>query len=166
MPIFFYYFTFYAIILLVGDSVNLEIMVNDYLLAWYILYGASLSKEIDKFKRNLFTKYKKEYNFCYKDRGEILKYGKDFIPDNDILYNAVLTSNLFKSLKKETIRLLTALKILLVTKEQQKENPKFAMRTWLLRLGFIGEEFATAREILTRRLDGDTAFRHGRTTAA
>ena len=50
-------------------------------------------------------------------------------------------------------------------KEQQKENPKYAMRTWLLRLGFIGEEFATAREILTRNLDGDTAFRHGRQAA-
>ena len=83
---------------------NLEIMVNDYLLAWYILYGASLSKEIDRFKKNLFTKYKKEYNFCYKDRSEIIKYGKDFIPDNDILYNAVLTSSLFKSLKKETVK--------------------------------------------------------------
>ena len=47
-------------------------------------------------------------------------------------------------------------------KEQQKENPKYAMRTWLLRLGFIGEEFATAREILTRNLEGDTAFRFGR----
>ena len=47
-------------------------------------------------------------------------------------------------------------------KEQQKENPKFAMRTWLLRLGFIGEEFTTAREILTRNLEGDTAFRFGR----
>ena len=83
---------------------NLSVIVNDYLLAWYILYGASLSKEIDKFKKNLYTKYKKEYNFCYKDRGEIVKYGKDFIPDNDILYNAVLTSNLFKSLKKETVK--------------------------------------------------------------
>ena len=83
---------------------KLEVMVNDYLLAWYILYGASLSKEIDKFKRNLFTKYKKEYNFCYKDRSEIMKYGKDFIPDNDILYNAVLTSSLFRSLKKETVK--------------------------------------------------------------
>ena len=83
---------------------KLEIVVNDYLLAWYILYGASLSKEIDKFKRNLYAKYKKEYNYCYKDRSEIIKYGNDFIPDNDILYNAVLTSTLFKSLKKETIK--------------------------------------------------------------
>lgn len=45
---------------------------------------------------------------------------------------------------------------------QQDENPKYAMRTWLLRLGFIGDEFKTAREILTKRLDGDTAFRTGR----
>ena len=47
-------------------------------------------------------------------------------------------------------------------KPQQNENPKYAMRTWLLRLGFIGEEFATARELLTKRLAGDTAFRNGR----
>lgn len=50
-------------------------------------------------------------------------------------------------------------------KEQQKENPKYAMRTWLLRLGFIGEEFATARDFLTRNLSGDPAFRHGRAAA-
>ncbi len=50
-------------------------------------------------------------------------------------------------------------------KPQQTENPKYAMRTWLLRLGFIGEEFATARDLLTRRLAGDTAFRNGRPAA-
>ena len=83
---------------------KVEVVVNDYLLAWYLLYGASISKEIDKFKRGLYTKYRKEYNLCYKDRNEIIKYGKDFIPDNDIIYNAVLESALFKSLKKETVR--------------------------------------------------------------
>lgn len=45
---------------------------------------------------------------------------------------------------------------------QQTENPKYAMRTWLLRLGFIGDEFATARKVLTERLSGDAAFRNGR----
>ena len=50
-------------------------------------------------------------------------------------------------------------------KPQQTENPKYAMRTWLLRLGFIGEEFETARDILTRRLSGDAAFRGGRAAA-
>jgi hypothetical protein len=47
-------------------------------------------------------------------------------------------------------------------KPQQHENPKFAMRTWLMRLGFMGEEFATARDFLTRNLEGDAAFRYGR----
>ena len=50
-------------------------------------------------------------------------------------------------------------------KPQQNENPKYAMRTWLLRLGFIGEEFSTARDFLTRNLDGDAAFRKGRAAA-
>ena len=48
-------------------------------------------------------------------------------------------------------------------KPQQTENPKYAMRTWLLRLGFIGDEFKTARETFTNRLNGDGAFRNGRT---
>lgn len=47
------------------------------------------------------------------------------------------------------------------SKPQQHENPKYAMRTWLLRLGFIGEEFKTAREFLTKRLSGDCSFRSG-----
>ena len=47
-------------------------------------------------------------------------------------------------------------------KPQQHENPKYAMRTWLLLLGFIGDEFKTARDVLTRRLSGDASFRNGR----
>lgn len=83
---------------------NFNVQVNDYLLAWYLLYGASLSQELEKFKQKLYTKYKNEYNLCYKDKKEIIKYGKNFIPDNDLLYNIIIESPLFKSLKKETQR--------------------------------------------------------------
>ena len=44
-------------------------------------------------------------------------------------------------------------------KPQQSENPKYAMRTWLLRLGFIGEEFETARLHLLKNLPGNAAWR-------
>lgn len=44
-------------------------------------------------------------------------------------------------------------------KPQQTENPKYAFRCWMLRLGFIGEEFETARTILLRNMDGNAAFR-------
>lgn len=41
-------------------------------------------------------------------------------------------------------------------------NEKYTFRTWLLRLGMIGEEFETARKFLLENLDGDIAFRNGR----
>lgn len=37
-------------------------------------------------------------------------------------------------------------------------NPKYQMRTWLLRLGFIGEEFERPRKTLLEGLAGDMAF--------
>ena len=47
-------------------------------------------------------------------------------------------------------------------KKAQMENEKYSMRTWLLRLGFIGAEYENARENLMKRLTGDAAFRYGR----
>ena len=41
----------------------------------------------------------------------------------------------------------------------QTDNPKYTFRCWLLRLGFIGDEFKTAREHLTKRLPGNAAWR-------
>ena len=45
-------------------------------------------------------------------------------------------------------------------KPQQRENEKYAFRCWMLRLGFIGEEFKTARMLLLRNVSGDGAWRH------
>ena len=44
-------------------------------------------------------------------------------------------------------------------KKPQAENEKFAMRTYLNRIGFVGEEFANCREHLTAHLDGSAAWR-------
>ena len=46
-------------------------------------------------------------------------------------------------------------------KPQQTENEAYAFRCWMLRLGFIGEEFETAREILLKKMDGNCAWRSG-----
>ena len=45
-------------------------------------------------------------------------------------------------------------------KPQQRENEKYAFRCWMLRLGFIGEEFKTAWTLLLRNVSGDGAWRH------
>lgn len=48
-------------------------------------------------------------------------------------------------------------------KETVTTNPKFTFRTWLIHLGLNGDEFATARQHLLANLEGDIAFRNGRT---
>lgn len=45
------------------------------------------------------------------------------------------------------------------SKKPQIENPKFSMRTWLNRIGFIGDEFKNCREHLCKHLDGSAAWR-------
>ncbi len=43
----------------------------------------------------------------------------------------------------------------------QAENEKFAMRVYLNRIGFIGEEFKACRKHLYEHLDGNAAWRYG-----
>lgn len=45
------------------------------------------------------------------------------------------------------------------SKEKEVENEKYAFRCFLLRLGFIGEDFKAARKILLRKLTGSSAFK-------
>lgn len=45
-------------------------------------------------------------------------------------------------------------------KQVQSENDKFAMRTYLNRIGFIGKEFKNCREHLTKHLTGSSAWRY------
>ncbi len=47
------------------------------------------------------------------------------------------------------------------SKPDTSDNPKYAMRCFLLRLGMIGAEFKATRKVLLRNLTGSSAFRHG-----
>ena len=44
-------------------------------------------------------------------------------------------------------------------KPAQEENPKFAFRTWLIRLGLNGDDFKATRKVLLANLAGDSSFR-------
>lgn len=46
------------------------------------------------------------------------------------------------------------------SKPTETDNDKYAFRCFLLRLGFIGKEYKTARKILLRNLTGNSAFRY------
>lgn len=47
-------------------------------------------------------------------------------------------------------------------KEKPVENEKFAFRVFLIRLGFVGDEYKQARRILLMNLTGNSAFKSGK----
>jgi hypothetical protein len=47
------------------------------------------------------------------------------------------------------------------SRKSQEENEKFAMRVYLNRIGFIGDEYKSCREHLYRHLSGNAAWRYG-----
>ncbi len=49
----------------------------------------------------------------------------------------------------------------ITAKEKPVENAKFSMRLFLVQLGFIGDEYKTARKILLRNLSGNSSWKSG-----
>jgi len=45
-------------------------------------------------------------------------------------------------------------------KEAQEDNPKYAFRVWLMRLGMMGSEYKSVRKTLLSKLEGSGAFRN------
>lgn len=81
---------------------NIEFVINDYLIAWYLLFKPSYDDEVQSLKEKLWSNHQERYKSMQKENIEILKYTKDFIPDDDTLYNLIFDTDLFKSLRKET----------------------------------------------------------------
>lgn len=48
----------------------------------------------------------------------------------------------------------------ITAKEKSTDNEKYAFRCFLLRLGFIGQQYKTSRKILLRNLSGSSAFKN------
>ena len=92
---------------------KLQFIVNDYLLAWNLLFRPSVSEEVQKLKEKLWKNYSKNYMKLEKENVEILKYTSDFIPDDDTIYNFIFESEEFKLIKKQT-----------------EKYRKFLMRIW------------------------------------
>lgn len=81
---------------------NVEFVVNDYLLAWNLLFRPSISEDIQLMKERLWKNYSKQYMKMEKENVEILKYTSDFIPDDDTIYNFIFNTEEFKLVKKQT----------------------------------------------------------------
>ena len=80
---------------------NTKFLVDDYALIWTLLFQASVSENIYKLKQKLWDTYKEEYNKTYKDKAAIMKDCKNFIPDDDTIYNMVLENKNYEKIKHQ-----------------------------------------------------------------
>lgn len=71
-------------------------------------------------------------------------------PGEDVAAYARFIGALYAAAKKQ--QRVTA-------KEHPVDNEKFAFRVFLIRLGFVGDEYKSARKVLLRNLSGNSAFK-------
>ena len=81
---------------------NLNFVLNDYVLIWNLLFSASISSDIQSFKQKLWKNYRHSYNELYKEEELILKDPKNYIPDDDTIFDMVKASDIYKEIREDT----------------------------------------------------------------
>lgn len=81
---------------------DIKFVVDDCVLIWNILFGPSVSDSIYKSKQKLWLNYKNEYNNLYKEKNIILNDAKNYIPNDDTIFNIILESDEYKDIKAST----------------------------------------------------------------
>ena len=81
---------------------NLNFVLNDYVLIWNLLFGASISSDIQGFKQKLWKNYRHSYNDLYKEEELILKDPKNYIPADDTIFDMVKASDIYKEIREDT----------------------------------------------------------------
>ena len=72
-------------------------------------------------------------------------------PEEAMTYTKFITAICEMTMKQKRI----------TAKPKENENEKYAFRCFLLRLGFIGDEYKADRKLLLSRLNGSSAFKSG-----
>lgn len=101
---------------------NLKFVVNDYVLIWNLLFQASINERIHKLKQKLWINYKQEYNATYRDKEVMLKDPKNFIPNDDGIYNIMLETKEYDRIKKNTEKYRN--QVLKIWDDNKKETNK------------------------------------------
>ena len=81
---------------------KLNFIINKYLLMWYLLCRESNINEVNDFKQNFLSLHRKEAFMLIKEKDIIMSYLKDYIPDDDFIFNKFYNTDEFKKLQKDT----------------------------------------------------------------
>lgn len=81
---------------------NLKFIVNEYVLIWYLLFQKSISNELNDYKNKLWSNMKDEYIAFQKEKHVILEDPKNYIPNNDTIYDMVKEFEDYQKILRET----------------------------------------------------------------
>ena len=92
-------------------------------------------------------------NVHIEEKDEVVNFPwfKEAKPEEALAYTKFISAICEMSKKQKRV----------TAKPKENENEKYAFRCFLLRLGFIGDEFKADRKILLSKLDGSAAFKAG-----
>ena len=102
---------------------NANIIINDYTLIWNLLFGPSITESVYKLKQKLWNNYKNEYNAIFNDKLLILKDHKNFIPNDDTIYNLVMETKEYEKIKRSVEKYRLAL--MSIWDKNKKETDNF-----------------------------------------
>ena len=121
-----------------------------------------------------WEKYQTNLENLYESKGELFQKALD-IPFSQVAdtsqgkENGIISFPYFKSTlhQKELLSDIQFAQIVsgfaennrtVSQKKSENQNDKFMMRTWLVRAGMVGEEYKFARKMLTKKLEGNSAW--------
>ena len=81
---------------------NLNFVLNDYVLIWNLLFKPSISNEVQLFKQKLWKNYRHLYNVLGREEAKILKDPKNYIPNDDTIFDLVKESDIYKEIRNDT----------------------------------------------------------------
>ena len=128
-----------------GDSLGLKVSIPlekvdmGNLISLLEAKGELIKKALG-IENTLITEKDEIVEFAWFDKVE---------PDEALAYTKFIAALCEMSVKQKRV----------TAKPKKDENEKYSFRCFLLRLGFIGDEFKTDRKILLSKLDGSSAFK-------
>ena len=119
-----------------------------------------------------WEKYQTNLENLYESKGELFQKALD-IPFSQVAdtsqgkENGIISFPYFKSTLNKLLSDIQFAQIVssfaennrtVSQKKSENQNDKFMMRTWLVRAGMVGEEYKFARKMLTKNLEGNSAW--------
>ena len=131
-----------------------------------LFVAIGMEEQLDSTLNNLRSQVTGKANLLSKSLNHPIEQDSIVASDTDItvnFFNATLNFDEIKAcilLAEKLIHQAETLKYCFA-KEKVVENEKYALRCFLLRLGFIGRMYKTQRKILLKNLTGNSSFKNG-----